>query len=199
MNKKKKVIIGVLAVILVAAVGYAIFSDTLTIKGTATAQGNFDLTYSCVKENSSSTGTGECSVKDNTVTTTSTLSKPSDTVTYIVTVTNTGTIPAVLKTVDSPNNFKYDGASSGDEVYADLSTGLAAQYMVCDDEDLGECNYGVGDSATESANITIQPGESKYIAVLHTWGDLGDSQPEIPDEGASINYNLTFGFEQITS
>jgi NADPH:quinone reductase-like Zn-dependent oxidoreductase len=196
MNKKKKVIIGVLAVILVAAVGYAIFSDTLTIKGTATAQGNFNLTYSCEVVGDVA---GNCSVEGNTVTTTSTLSKPNETVMYIVTVTNTGTIPAVLKTVDSPNNFKSDGASFGDEVYADLSTGLAAQYMVCDDEDLGECNYGAGDSATESANITIQPSESKYIAVLHVWGDLGDSQPEIPDDGASIDYNLTFGFEQITS
>ncbi len=37
MNKKKGIIIGVLAVALVMVVGYALFSDTLTINGTATA------------------------------------------------------------------------------------------------------------------------------------------------------------------
>ncbi len=196
MNKKKKVIIGVLAVILVAAVGYAIFSDTLTIKGTATAQGNFDLTYTCVKEDSSSTGTGECSVKDNTVTTTSTLSKPSDQVIYTVTVTNDGTIPAVLKTVDSPNNYNRSVEQAGDEFYADFATGLAAYYIIHPNDASEDV---MGDAAAEAANITIQPGESITIEVMHGWADLGDEQPEIPDEGASINYNLTFGFEQITS
>ncbi len=43
MNKKKGIIIGVLAVALVMVVGYALFSDTLTINGTATAQGDFDM------------------------------------------------------------------------------------------------------------------------------------------------------------
>ena len=43
MNKKKGIIIGVLAVALVMVVGYALFSDTLTIGGTATAEGNFDM------------------------------------------------------------------------------------------------------------------------------------------------------------
>ena len=32
-----------LAVALVMVVGYALFSDTLTINGTATAQGDFDM------------------------------------------------------------------------------------------------------------------------------------------------------------
>ena len=43
MNKKKGIIIGVLAIALVMVVGYALFSDTLTINGTATAQGDFDM------------------------------------------------------------------------------------------------------------------------------------------------------------
>ena len=41
MNKKKGIIMGVLSLALVVVVGYAIFSDTLTISGTATAQGDF--------------------------------------------------------------------------------------------------------------------------------------------------------------
>ena len=40
----------VLAVFLTLSVGYALFSDTITIEGTATAQGNFDIEASCIKD-----------------------------------------------------------------------------------------------------------------------------------------------------
>ena len=38
----------VLAIFLSISVGYALFSDTITIEGTATAQGNFDIEASCL-------------------------------------------------------------------------------------------------------------------------------------------------------
>ena len=205
MKKKNMIIIGVIALILVVTVGYALFSDTLNITGSATANGDFELTYFCEKDSSgvSSSGEGECSVDGSTVTTTSTFSKPNEGMVYIVTVTNTGSIPAVLNEVQSPNNYKQSMGETGDEMYADLSTGLVAYYTVCDDKELGECNYGMGDSSINKAKITINPGESKYIAVAHSWGDsdmMGlDSQPVLPDEGASIDYVLTFDFQQLTN
>ncbi len=206
MNKKKGIIIGVVAFFLAIAVGYALFSDTLTINGTATAKGEFELTYLCEVDESNSNGQGDCDASGNIVTTTSTFSKPNEAVIYRVTVTNTGSIPAVLKTVTSPNNYDFDNFNSGnlvegDEIYIDTSTMLTAYYMVCD-EDLGECNYGMGDSATESANIVIEPGNSIGIGIIHSWGDssyLDMEQPAIPAEGAKISYNLTFGFEQKTN
>ena len=206
MNKKKGIIIGAVLFILAVAVGYALFSDTLTINGTATAKGEFELTYLCEKDETGTTGNvqGECDVSGNTITTTSTLSKPDESVIYRVTVTNTGSIPAVLKTVTSPNNKDVSSPTleDGDSAYIDTTTMLAAHYFVCDDEGFGECNYGVGDSAIESANIVIEPGKSKYIAVTHGWIDSSQfsmEQPTIPAEGAKINYNLTFGFEQKTN
>ena len=112
MNKKKKVIIGVLAVILVAAVGYAIFSDTLTINGTATAQGNFDLTYTCTPgltnedfvsaETSSPIITDNnyandsCNVNGNKITYSAELLQPGATRNFTIKITNTGSIPAQL-------------------------------------------------------------------------------------------------------
>ena len=201
MKKKNMIIIGIITLILVVAVGYALFSDTLTITGSATAKGNFELTYFCEKDLSglASSGEGECSVNGSTVTTTSTFSKPRDGMVYVVTVTNTGTIPAVLKNVTSPNNYKEDMSGTGDEIYFDASSGLTALYMVCDDDALRECNYGIGNAVTNSAKITINPGESKYVAVMHSWGDLGEEQPKLPEKGASINYNLKFNFEQATN
>ncbi len=197
MNKKKGIIIGVLAVILVAAVGYAIFSDTLTINGTATAKGEFELTYLCEKSTDA-----ECNVSGNTVTTTSTLSKPNDGTGYSVTITNTGSIPAVLKTVTSPNNYGVDDAGDitvgGDVAYIDTTTMLGAQYVV-DSDSSGQI---LGDSAVQAANIVIEPGDSIDIVINHIWFDssgLDMEQPAIPAEGATINYNLTFGFEQKTN
>ncbi len=200
MNKKKKVIIGVVLFVLAVAVGYALFSDTLTINGTATAKGEFELTYLCEKAEEGGS-TAECSVSGNTVTTTSTFSKPNDAVGYYVTVTNTGSIPAVLKTVTSPNNYDVNNVdkptAGGDEAYIDTTTMLAAYYhsMINNDE-------LYGDSAFEEANIVIEPGNSINIEIIHLWLDSSQfsmEQPAIPAEGAKINYNLTFGFEQKTN
>ena len=81
---------------------------------------------------------------------------------YVVTVTNTGTIPAVLKNVTSPNNYKEDMSGTGDEIYFDASSGLTALYMVCDDDALRECNYGIGNAVTNSAKITINTANVKH-------------------------------------
>ena len=44
----KTTVIIVLAIFLTISVGYALFSDTITIEGTATAQGNFNVDATCV-------------------------------------------------------------------------------------------------------------------------------------------------------
>ena len=43
MNKKRNMLIAIITLLLVVSVGYAIFSDTLTINGTATAKGDFKM------------------------------------------------------------------------------------------------------------------------------------------------------------
>ena len=47
MKKKNMIIIGVIALILAVSVGYALFSNTLTINGSATAKGDFNMTMTC--------------------------------------------------------------------------------------------------------------------------------------------------------
>ena len=123
MNKKKKVIIGVLAVALVMVVGYAIFSDTLTINGTATAQGDFAFEITTQKEVSDDVkgsnmyavlnnygSTGDVDLANavssnvdssitntsNTVTYSANLKQPGQRQYFTVKVTNTGSIPIVL-------------------------------------------------------------------------------------------------------
>ena len=104
MNNKNKILVGCLALLLVMTVGYALFSETITINGTATARGNFDIGFVCTSITPIGNATGNCSISGQIITTTSNLTKPSETVTYIVTLSNNGNIPALLRTVDSSNN-----------------------------------------------------------------------------------------------
>ena len=49
MNNKNKILVGCLALLLVLSVGYALFSETITINGTATAKGNFAFEIETMK------------------------------------------------------------------------------------------------------------------------------------------------------
>lgn len=198
MKKKNMVIIGVVALILVVAVGYAIFSDTLTINGSATAQGDFSLSYSCeIDESSANKESAKCKVDGSNIEMKSSFLKPNEAVLFHVTVTNDGSIPAVLKEVTSPNNKGMDFKTEGDASYVDTDYSLAAYYGVTEE---GEETGKTGDSEVSNANITLQPGEEIDITVVHGWVDsdmLGlESQPQLPVEGKPLTYNLTFKFQQ---
>ncbi len=204
MNKKKGIIIGVFSLVITMVVGYALFGKNIEIKGTATASGNFDLSYICNVEGNG--GTGSYEIVDNKITTTSTLTKPTDSVTYTITITNNGTIPAVLKTIASSNNVSRDDFNvPGDSAYLDKATMLVAGYELCKLQADGNTCIGSysdatsGDSAIAAQNITLQPGEKMLVSVMHAWGDSGDlgvEQPKLPDGGATMEYNVTLGFEQ---
>ena len=47
MNKSNKILLGVLSFVVVCVVGYALFSDSITVTGTATASGSFDILATC--------------------------------------------------------------------------------------------------------------------------------------------------------
>ncbi len=193
-------------------VGYAIFSETITINGTATAKGNFGLNSVCelVTEDidlgdgslmSASTGTGICKVEGNKITTTSALSKPTDLVSYRITITNNGSIPAVLKTIDSSNNVGADLQTTGDIYYFDRETLLMGMYNIIMD---GQLQDFYGDNAIEEAKIVLQPNETIELLISHGWMDNDNiggyqSQPVLPKEGVTMNYNIVLGFEQITN
>ena len=110
LSKNNKILIGCLALLLVMSVGYALFSDTITINGTATAKGEFDITATCQSGISSKLGTVEslglsaeggyenesCSVVDDVVSPTVNFVYPGARRYFTIKVTNTGTIDAVI-------------------------------------------------------------------------------------------------------
>ena len=111
LSKNNKILIGCLALLLVMSVGYALFSDTITINGSATAKGEFELTTTCDDDLSAVGWYDNGSVSEDTITCNSnvvsasaTLGYPGSEKWFRVMVTNTGTIPAKLKKVVDLNN-----------------------------------------------------------------------------------------------
>ena len=109
MKKQSIAIIGVIAFVLAVAVGYALFSEKLTIDGTATAKGDFDVEFTSVGTPTCSGFSGSCeaatlgTISDDKNTLTITVNKlqyPGAYVEIPVTVTNKGSIPAVLKSIE---------------------------------------------------------------------------------------------------
>ena len=48
MNKGNKILLGILAFVVVCVVGYALFGETITVTGSATASGEWSITTTCV-------------------------------------------------------------------------------------------------------------------------------------------------------
>ena len=203
MTKSNKILVGVLAFVVSVLMGYALFSETITVTGTATAKGSFDISYTCEVVNESNMvsddrytvgGNGSCVIEDGVIKTNSNLTKPGDQVWFRVNLKNSGTIAAILKTVDSSNNMTGNLSSAGDEAYLNTTYFLLGGYFFENHEGDGV----IGDKDAEALNLTIQPNQTEPLIILHEWFDSAN-QPAVPTEGAKMNYNITLGFEQITA
>ena len=116
-NKKRNYVIVVLVVLLLAlAVGYAAFSDTLTISGTANAKGTFDMEFTSAtidtataKGINTTESTATISTDKNTVTVVvKDLAYPGAGTNVTVVAKNAGTVPAKLKGLKFTGNEDPD-------------------------------------------------------------------------------------------
>ena len=127
MNRSNKLLLIVLSFVVVCVVGYALFSETITVTGTATAKGSFDIELTCTKGVPSNMkkaldaalnqmiGTmfpgyptieggysdNECIVNGNTITYSVNLNYPGALRYFIVKAKNIGTISAKLNINDA--------------------------------------------------------------------------------------------------
>ncbi len=108
MKKQNIAIVAVVAFVLAVAVGYALFSETLQIKGTATAKGTFDIEFTKIGEiiskgyTKTESSSDVAVIGENGKSLTITVNKldyPGAYVEIPVTITNKGTIPAKLKQI----------------------------------------------------------------------------------------------------
>ena len=116
MNKSNKILLGILSFVVVCVVGYALFSENITVTGTATASGTFDIARSCqvgvpselvnaiktmhvrdYKEGGYKNDS--CSIVGDEAIIAVELEYPTAERWFTIKVTNNGTIPAVLSEI----------------------------------------------------------------------------------------------------
>lgn len=98
-NKKRSILIVLVVLLLALAVGYAAFQQVLNITGTAKAAGNFEVKF--VDPTTITSGHGTATkTADDTITVEATLGYPGDGCTVTAHITNAGTIPAKLTTLE---------------------------------------------------------------------------------------------------
>ena len=161
MKKQSIAIIGVIAFVLAVAVGYALFSETLTVTGTATATGNFDVEFTKVgtitKVGYTGAGDSEIAVispdKNTLTVTVNKLDYPGAYVEIPVTITNKGSVSAKLK------NINETGLTAVSRAIKVTYTGVAASDTPIDTNGTQEMNIKVEWDKTvntSSSDVTFQ-------------------------------------------
>ena len=117
-NKKTFLIVVFFVLVLALGIGYAAFSNALTITGTANANGKFDLEFTsdCAlvssqgvrTDGANPTGVSVSSDKDTLTVTVADLSYPGAGAQFRAVIKNVGTVPAKVESV-VPNNITGDG------------------------------------------------------------------------------------------
>lgn len=133
MNRGNKLLLGILAFVVACVVGYALFSESITITGSASAKGDWDIDVSCTNGVSDSILNGveitraevkeggyqkdSCSVDGMKVSFNAELLYPTATRYFTVKITNKGSIKATFDASDGINakdgKMCYDGQNTG--------------------------------------------------------------------------------------
>ena len=165
---RNKILIVALVVVGLASVAYASFAQTLTISGTGTAAGSWDVKVTDVQlDTANSEGASDAvapSVGDGTSVTFNTdLAYPGAYATYKVTVTNNGTIPAVLSTLTT----------------SPVDPNAAAPTYIT-----------YSHSGVTAGTTTLAPGATNTMTVVVTWDS--SSAPTTSGANKSVTYTLNY-------
>ena len=164
-KSKNKILVGCLALLLVMAVGYALFSENITINGTATAKGDFEITITeaLIEDEKGSSG-ATATITDNGKSlklSIPNLEYPGAYVKVKYKVKNTGTIPALFssRTMSGITLDEYDSLQRI-RIAAPLS------------------------------NLFYEPGDVKEEEFTISWDK--DDRASTMEENISITYDISF-------
>ena len=152
----KRGVIALLIVLLIAlGVGFAAFSDTLTISGTANAKGSFDVVFTSVSlDTTNSVGVdtvnSSASVVDGNTITLNAANLESGSTTqavFTVNVHNLSTTTAKLNGI----NIAYNGSDASDDLF-NVTTSLVSGSTLAPDDNAA----GGTDEATFTVTITLK-------------------------------------------
>ena len=220
LSKNNKILIGCLALLLVMSVGYALFSDTITINGSATAKGDFSITTACYEfanpangilgdsNNTSDSGSisnAAISCEGNVVNASATLDYPGSMKWFGVAVTNTGTIPAKLKKVvelNNPDEMVCEVGNCSSIIYNFVKNANNTNSVVAElypdisyVEDYQSETLGYDGSWDEAQlDAVLDPGETAYFYIEMRW----DSNSTTPGDPLTSSLNAQITWEQVT-
>lgn len=191
MRKTKKrnyLVIALVVILLALAVGYAAFSQNLTITGTATAKGDFDVIFvtpTVTPGTNDAThnvvNTAVLSNSNHTLTVTVTLTKPGDSETVNVYVKNDSTLTAakINGITITPDTTNSTGATL-------TSNSPSFTYGVI------QANLNATPFATTDANLAAQATTSSPYSLTFTW-DPNDTSTNVDQTFA---FNITIEYTQ---
>ena len=186
-TKRNYIIMGLCAILLVMTIGYSAFSSKLDIKGSSMVTSKWDIEITGLQVKNILGKAEDVSHSFDTLTANmeADFYSPGDEITYEVTVSNLGTLDAVLDNIkinmDSQDiiQFKVDGITSGEELKQGTSTkfDLIMKY---------------------NENITSQPGETSisfsmdlnYLQKGNS-SNFADANTDTSDTLAITGINLT--------
>ena len=198
MKKQNIAIIGVIALILVVSVGYALFSQSLTINGTAKASGNVDVQFITIGDIQSSGYTdvnaptqgdtteaakarvATISSDGRTLTiTVDKLSYPGAYVKVPVTVQNKGTIPVKLKEIKQVDGFGNVTVTHGS------------------DSNTSAINVTYTGAATTDAQLN--QNDTKDMSIMVKWDENATGPEGTNSVTDSVTFTVELVYEQITA
>lgn len=159
---KTKIIVAAFVVVGLASIAYAAFAQLLTINGTGTSAGDWNVKITGITQTASTGATDSVppSFTDTSATFDVDLAYPGATATYDVVVTNNGTIPAIVTSVDGvpaanaavPTYITYSltGVTNGTTLAANGGTNTAKVTVTWD-----PASAPVSTNESKTATITI--------------------------------------------
>ena len=216
-TQRNYIIIGLCAILVIMAVGYAAFTTQLKISGTSNIASNFLVKITDIQstvQSGSATNAVEPSYTDLTATFKTNLVSPGDSMKYDITVSNKGTIDAVLESIDVNTGendaitFETSGIENGDKLEAsqtDILTVIVSynSSVTSQPENTNSTitvtlNYKQDDgTVVPPTPTTIVPEDLKALAVTEGDGLYADEY-EIGRyiyKGANPNNYITFNNE----
>ena len=192
MRKTKKrnyLVIALVVVLLALAVGYAAFSQNLTITGTATAKGDFDIVF---VSPSVTPGTNDAT---NNVVNTANLSDSNHKLTVTVTLTKPGdseTVNVYVKNNSSLTAAKITGITITPDT-ANSTTGVTlTENNPSYTFGVIQANLNATPFATTDANLAAKATTTSPYALTFTW-DENDTTANVNQVFA---FNITITYSQ---
>lgn len=211
-NKQNKIMIGALVLLVVLSIGYALFSDSVEIQGSATAKGDFQITSSCNaglsafleeqigSENLPSQGgynSEYCDVNGTEVTYGATLEFPTAARTFTITMENTGSIPAKINFENGVILESTISTSEETMEHPGFTEDMALLYKI-DGQLYMDMDELPAENIDEEGSVIVNPGDSMIYVVFARWSELFSDNAFNHKDITSVN-KLKVNFEQVTA